>query len=112
MHILRQSQSARGSAHAAGVRRPPGASRTGHGAMTVVRTPKNFDAALIELRCPSRHCTYRFRRNGEQYKTAGALTCPECGSQVEVDLALLKRLHENQLKLLRHAKARLRSLGI
>ena len=80
--------------------------------MTGIRSPKNFDAALIELGCPSPYCTYRFRHNGEQYKAAGALSCPECGSDVQVDLALLKRLHEKQLKMLRQANARLRSLGI
>lgn len=80
--------------------------------MSDLRIPKNFDAAIIALQCPRPHCTHKFTHSGEEYRTVRALACPECGGEIQVDLGYLKKLHEMQLKMLRQARARMRTLGI
>jgi hypothetical protein len=49
---------------------------------------------------------------GEDYRTAGTLICPECSAKTPVDLDLLKKLHEKQVKMLRQARNRMRALGV
>jgi len=80
--------------------------------MSGVRTPKNFDAAIVAFRCPHPYCSHSFRCTGEEYGNTGTLVCPECGTKTPVDLERLKELHRKQQKMLRLARARLRDLGV
>jgi len=80
--------------------------------VTGIPITRNFDAAVIALRCPHKPCAHRFMLAGEEYRSAGTLTCPECGGEAPVDLDLLKKLHEKQMKMLRQARSRMRILGI
>ena len=92
--------------------RPHSHAPTWRVAVSALPITRNFEAAVIALRCPHRHCAHRFMHTGEGYRTAGLLTCPECGGETPVDLDLLKKLHEKQVKMLRQARNRMRTLGI